>query len=767
MASGSSLPEEDLTCPVCCDIFTEPVLLECSHSFCKDCLQLCWEEKGSRECPVCRRKSSMESPPRNLALKNLCEAFLQQIIQRAAAGSEALCTLHGEKFKLFCLEDEEPICVVCQTSEKHENHKLRPVQEAALKYKEKLQAALRPLQKKLKIFKKLKLKRDQAAELIKRQAEHTERQIKGEFEKLHQFLQQEEAAMMAALKEEEDQKIRAVKDKIENITRDISCLKNKIRAIEQEMKADDIPFLQSCRNAMSRAQCELEDPEELTPKTNINVAKHLGYLKYRVWEKMLGIVHYKRSGKMASSLAIPEEDFCCSVCCDIFKDPVLLKCSHSFCEACLQQHWAQTGSRECPVCRRKSSMESPPRNLALKNLCEAFSKQRIQRAAAESEALCTLHDEKLKLFCLEDEEPICLVCQTSEKHENHKLRPVQEAALKYKEKLQTALTPLQERLEAFIKEKQYSAKATEIIKSQAQDTERQIKEEFEKLHQFLRDEEAARIAALREEEEQKSQLFERSIRKMTKEISLLSNAIRDIEELLNGHDISLLQGFSFANKRVQRKVKEGKMDSGALIDVAEHLGNLKYRVWEKMLKILHYTPVTLDPNKKTPYLILSEDLTSLRYSEEGEQNSDDPEAFGTLPWVLGSEGFISGRHCWDVEVGNNPAWALGVVEGLSKKRGTNQGREGKRWVIALDVKKYSALNSEGKVTTINLKRKLEKVRVQLDWDTGEVSFSDPTDSTPLHTFKHRFTETVVPLFCVGSDAVPLRICPMNLSVTVG
>ncbi|KAG7488443.1 hypothetical protein MATL_G00032900 [Megalops atlanticus] len=292
MASGSSLPEEDLTCPVCCDIFSDPVLLECSHSFCKACLQQCWEEKGSQECPVCRGKSSMKSPPRNLALRNLCDAFLEQIIQRAAAGSAGLCTLHGEKFKLFCLEDEEPICVVCQTSEKHENHKLRPVQEAALKYKEKLQSALRPLQKKLKVFNKLKLKRDQAAELIKRQAKHTEREIKEEFEKLHQFLQQEEAAMMTALKEEEEQKVRAMKDKIENITRDISCLKNKIRAIEQEMKADDVSFLQSCRNAMSRAQCKLEDPEELTPESNVNVAKHLGNLKYRVWEKMLGIVHY-------------------------------------------------------------------------------------------------------------------------------------------------------------------------------------------------------------------------------------------------------------------------------------------------------------------------------------------------------------------------------------------------------------------------------------------------------------------------------------------
>uniref|UniRef100_A0A671QLE1 RING-type domain-containing protein n=1 Tax=Sinocyclocheilus anshuiensis TaxID=1608454 RepID=A0A671QLE1_9TELE len=29
----------------------------------------------------------------------------------------------------------------------------------------------------------------------------------------------------------------------------------------------------------------------------------------------------------------------CPVCCEIFKDPVLLSCSHSFCQECLQQFW--------------------------------------------------------------------------------------------------------------------------------------------------------------------------------------------------------------------------------------------------------------------------------------------------------------------------------------------------------------------------------------------------------------------------------------------
>ena len=135
MASSSFLPEEDLSCPVCCDIFTNPVLLSCSHSFCKACLQEYWKKRESRECPLCRRRSSRPEPPCNLVLKNLCESFLQERCQRASAGSEVLCSLHSEKLKLYCLDDKQPVCWVCQTSKKHTDHRFRPIDEAAQDHK--------------------------------------------------------------------------------------------------------------------------------------------------------------------------------------------------------------------------------------------------------------------------------------------------------------------------------------------------------------------------------------------------------------------------------------------------------------------------------------------------------------------------------------------------------------------------------------------------------------------------------------------------------
>lgn len=139
--------EEELSCPVCCDIFKDPVVLKCSHSFCRDCLQQFWnKKKARRECPICRRKCSLTEPTVSLALKNVADTFLrEQKLKAGAAGSGAgvrgtgeqadlvdvMCITHGEVLKLFCLDDSEVLCCVCHTSKKHQGHRVCPLDEAA------------------------------------------------------------------------------------------------------------------------------------------------------------------------------------------------------------------------------------------------------------------------------------------------------------------------------------------------------------------------------------------------------------------------------------------------------------------------------------------------------------------------------------------------------------------------------------------------------------------------------------------------------------
>ncbi len=90
-----------------------------------------------------------------------------------------------------------------------------------------------------------------------------------------------------------------------------------------------------------------------------------------------------------------------------------------------------------------------------------------------------------------------------------------------------------------------SAELTEVnlmwFQSQAEHTERQIKEEFETLHQFLRDEEEATITALREEEEQKQQMMKEKLEEMNRHISALSLTIKDTEEMMKASDVCFLK----------------------------------------------------------------------------------------------------------------------------------------------------------------------------------------------------------------------------------
>uniref|UniRef100_A0A4W5M636 Uncharacterized protein n=1 Tax=Hucho hucho TaxID=62062 RepID=A0A4W5M636_9TELE len=174
------------------------------------------------------------------------------------------------------------------------------------------------------------------------------------------------------------------------------------------------------------------------------------------------------------------------LCCDIFTDPVILSCSHSFCKACLQEYCRGEAEKECPVCRKRSkSKGNPPCNLVLKNLCEAFLQERRRRDSGESEERCNLHNEKLKLFCLDDKQPICVVCQASKPHKKHDCCPIDEAAQDHREELQTVLKPLQKKLKVFNEVKEICGETAKHIKNQAQSTEILIRKDFQKLHQFL------------------------------------------------------------------------------------------------------------------------------------------------------------------------------------------------------------------------------------------------------------------------------------------
>ncbi|XP_073681906.1 E3 ubiquitin-protein ligase TRIM35-like [Garra rufa] len=369
------------------------------------------------------------------------------------------------------------------------------------------------------------------------------------------------------------------------------------------------------------------------------------------------------------------------------------------------------------------------------------------------EPSCSLHSKTLKLFCLEDKQPVCLVCRDSQTHADHTFRPINEAVSSFKEELKTTLKSLRIKVTQRVNMREEFEKTVQHIKSQAEHTEHQIKQQFEKLHQFLRDEEEATITALREEEEQKKQMTKEKLEEINRHISALSLIIKHTEEMMKDNDICFLKRFPVSMERVQISQPDPQTPSGALIHVPRYLSNLPFRVWKKMQDIVQNTPVILDPNTANPHLVLSDDLTSLRNSRNNQLLPDNPERFDYFNCVLGSEGFNSGTHCWDVEVKGSSSWSVGVTTASNQRKGRDFFNTGV-WSLCYGLCEPSGFHVE---------LDLERLRVNLDCDRGTVSFSDPVTSTHLHTFTTTFTDTVLPFFC---SIYHLRILPYSYSPVI-
>ncbi|XP_065419968.1 butyrophilin subfamily 1 member A1-like [Chrysemys picta bellii] len=175
---------------------------------------------------------------------------------------------------------------------------------------------------------------------------------------------------------------------------------------------------------------------------------------------------------------------------------------------------------------------------------------------------------------------------------------------------------------------------------------------------------------------------------------------------------------------------------------------------------LGHMNVTLDPDTAHPILILSEDQKSVTCGDTRQDLPDNPERFDTEPWVLGCEGFTSGRHCWEVEVGGGGGWAVGVArESVRRKGWISHSPEGGIWAVEWDwLGHFRALSSP--VTSLYWRGAPKRIRVCLDCDWGQVTFFDAGDETPIFTFPPGSVpgERIRPWLWVGWGS-QLSLCP--------
>ncbi|XP_078271770.1 uncharacterized protein LOC144602515 [Rhinoraja longicauda] len=168
--------------------------------------------------------------------------------------------------------------------------------------------------------------------------------------------------------------------------------------------------------------------------------------------------------------------------------------------------------------------------------------------------------------------------------------------------------------------------------------------------------------------------------------------------------------------------------------------------------------LTLDVETAHPWLEVSEDRKRVRWTGTERSLPDTGKRFTYWPYVLGSEGFTSGRHYWEVEVAGSEDWSLGVAaESVERKERVTLTPETGVWSIRRWDDEFDAVTSPP--SPLPARPIPGRVGVYLSYESGTVSFYDADTKSHLHTVTgNKFTEKLYPFFATWDDGQWLIIC---------
>ncbi|CAM4688475.1 unnamed protein product [Lepidochelys olivacea] len=170
----------------------------------------------------------------------------------------------------------------------------------------------------------------------------------------------------------------------------------------------------------------------------------------------------------------------------------------------------------------------------------------------------------------------------------------------------------------------------------------------------------------------------------------------------------------------------------------------------------------ITPDAGTAHRNLSiADSKSVKHEAQPQKVPPNPERFDSTICVLGSEGFSSGKHYWEVDVGSSTDWDLGVARKSIQRKGklSLSPKEG-FWALGLSGRDYWAKTDPW--TRVMVRKKPKKIGVYLSYKDMLVTFFNVTDMSVLFTFNNcSFSGDVYPLFKNSHKETTMRICSIK------
>ncbi|KAB1273025.1 Tripartite motif-containing protein 6 [Camelus dromedarius] len=264
--------QDEVTCPICLELLTEPLSIDCGHSFCQDCitgssqeLGFCQEEESS--CPVCQTSYWPGNLRPNRHLANIAERLREVVLGSGKQLQVTVCVHHGEKLQLFCKEDGKLICWLCERSQEHCGHHTFLVEEVAQEYQEKFQASLKKLRQEQQEAEKLTAVIREKRASWKNQLDPERRRIQKQFDQLRSVLDREEQRQLKKLEEEKKKGLSIIAKAEAELVQQSQSLRELISDLERRCQGSTTELLQDVSDVTKRSEFwTLKKPEALPTK---------------------------------------------------------------------------------------------------------------------------------------------------------------------------------------------------------------------------------------------------------------------------------------------------------------------------------------------------------------------------------------------------------------------------------------------------------------------------------------------------------------------
>ncbi|XP_072543475.1 E3 ubiquitin-protein ligase TRIM39-like isoform X2 [Salminus brasiliensis] len=292
-----------------------------------------------------------------------------------------------------------------------------------------------------------------------------------------------------------------------------------------------------------------------------------------------------------SSGPLSEDQFLCSICLDVFTDPVSTPCGHNFCLNCIKTCWGDSPQCHCPLCKEKFTKRPELKvNTTLREVVEHFKKNSgldkpevlcdvctgVKQKALKScldcgltfcnshlephynvpklkkhklinpvenleNYICQKHEKPLELFCRDDQTCVCRFCIEGH-HRTHNTVPIEEESGQKKTQLAKTQTDMQQMIQDRLKKIKEIKQSLELRK---RNTEKEISDSVEVFTALVRSIERSQ-AELLEVMEEKQKAAERQaedlIKDLEQEITELQRRDTELEQLSHTEDhLHLLQ----------------------------------------------------------------------------------------------------------------------------------------------------------------------------------------------------------------------------------